>query len=216
MAQQERGIRTRREVLEAAAEVFAERGYAATTISEILSRAGVTKGALYFHFASKEELLRGVLEEQFTEKDIVPRESKLQEWVDVGMALAYRLPREPLLRAGARLMSDPKLQELFGRGPQVSWVGLTHRLLAQAGERGELLPHVVPEETAQFVVNAWNGVQLGSQIAANWADLEKQVSVLFRHVLPAVAVPGVLPRIDTAPDRGERVVAEVERLPAPA
>ncbi|MFP8960100.1 ScbR family autoregulator-binding transcription factor [Streptomyces nanhaiensis] len=216
MARQERGIRTRREVLEAAAEVFAERGYAAATISEILSRAGVTKGALYFHFASKEELLRGVLEEQFTEKDIVPRESKLQEWVDVGMALAHRLPREPLLRAGARLMSDPKLQELFGRGPQVSWVGLTHRLLAQAGERGELLPHVVPGETAQFVVNAWNGVQLGSQIAADWTDLEKQVSVLFRHVLPAVAVPGVLLRIDTAPDRGERVVAEVERLPAPA
>ncbi|GAA2427717.1 ScbR family autoregulator-binding transcription factor [Streptomyces macrosporus] len=213
MAQQERGIRTRREVLEAAAEVFAERGYAAATISEILSRAGVTKGALYFHFASKEELLRGVLEEQFTEDDILPRSSKLQEWVDVGMALAHRLPREPLLRAGARLMTDPNLQEMFGKGPQVSWVELTHRLLVEAGERGELLPHVVPEETARFVVNAWNGVQLGSQIATRWKDLEQQVSVLFRHVLPAVAVPGMLPQIDTAPDRGERVVAEVRGLP---
>jgi len=59
MAQQERAVRTRRAVLEAAAAVFAERGYAAATIGEILARAQVTKGALYFHFDSKAALAQG-------------------------------------------------------------------------------------------------------------------------------------------------------------
>src|SRR5690349_12195649 len=49
LAQQARAIRTRRTILESAAAVFAERGYERTTIGEILVRAGVTKGALYFH-----------------------------------------------------------------------------------------------------------------------------------------------------------------------
>ncbi len=53
MARQERAVRTRHAVVQAAAQVFAERGYAAATIAEILDRAGVTKGALYFHFDSK-------------------------------------------------------------------------------------------------------------------------------------------------------------------
>ena len=103
MAQQERAVRTRRAVLEAAAAVFAERGYAAATIGEILSRAGVTKGALYFHFDSKAALARGVLQAQVSNDYHVPRELKLQEWVDAGMTLAKRLPQEPLLLAGVRL-----------------------------------------------------------------------------------------------------------------
>ena len=72
MAQQERAVRTRRAVLEAAAGVFAERGYAAATIAEILNRAGVTKGALYFHFDSKAALARGVLEERISAARIIP------------------------------------------------------------------------------------------------------------------------------------------------
>lgn len=61
MVQQQRAIRTRRVFLEAAAEVFDEHGYDAATISAILERAGLTRGALYFHFTSKEELARGSL-----------------------------------------------------------------------------------------------------------------------------------------------------------
>lgn len=69
MARQERAVRTRRAILEAAASVFDERGYEAATIADILTRAGVTKGALYFHFSSKQDLARGVLDEQFAEEE---------------------------------------------------------------------------------------------------------------------------------------------------
>lgn len=64
MAKQDRAIRTRRAILEAAAIVFEKQGFQAATITDILKMAGVTKGALYFHFQSKEALAHGVLNEQ--------------------------------------------------------------------------------------------------------------------------------------------------------
>nr|WP_308019966.1 ScbR family autoregulator-binding transcription factor [Streptomyces sp. SP2-10] len=151
-------MRTRRAVLEAAAAVFAERGYAAATITEILGRAGVTKGALYFHFDSKAALARGVLREQLRAEYHLPRDLKLQEWVDAGMTLATRLPQEPLLLAGVRLSADLQGQGVFDSA-WPAWGGLTSCVLTEAKRRGEVLPHVVPEETAQVFLGSCVGVR---------------------------------------------------------
>ena len=90
MAMQDRAIRTRQSILSAAAGVFEERGYQAATISEILTAAEVTKGALYFHFPSKEHLAQGVLSQQDGQTSI-PRACKVQELVDMGMLHALSL-----------------------------------------------------------------------------------------------------------------------------
>jgi AcrR family transcriptional regulator len=58
-----RGDATRDSLLRAAHELFAERGYAAVGTEEIVARAGVTRGALYHHFADKQDLFRTVHEE---------------------------------------------------------------------------------------------------------------------------------------------------------
>src|SRR5947199_10173186 len=49
------------EIVEAALAVFAERGFAAAKLDEIARRAGVSKGALYLYFETKEELFRAVV-----------------------------------------------------------------------------------------------------------------------------------------------------------
>jgi AcrR family transcriptional regulator len=54
---------TRAAVLAVASELFAERGYAAATVREVVARAGCTKPTLYYYFASKEELFLEVLRE---------------------------------------------------------------------------------------------------------------------------------------------------------
>jgi AcrR family transcriptional regulator len=51
----EAGARER--VLDAAVELFAQQGYDGTSVSQVISRAGVAKGGFYHHFASKEALL---------------------------------------------------------------------------------------------------------------------------------------------------------------
>jgi AcrR family transcriptional regulator len=51
------------EIVQAAMAVFAERGFAAAKLDEIARRAGVSKGALYLYFETKEELFRAVVDQ---------------------------------------------------------------------------------------------------------------------------------------------------------
>lgn len=96
MAKQDRAIRTRHTILVAAASVFEERGYQAATITDILTTAGVTKGALYFHFQSKEDLAYGVMAAQGRHMGTVPpRTCKTQEVVDTVLLQTYRLQKTP-------------------------------------------------------------------------------------------------------------------------
>jgi AcrR family transcriptional regulator len=53
---------TRRRALDVALELFAEQGYEKTSLREIAERLDVTKAALYYHFASKEALLAGIVD----------------------------------------------------------------------------------------------------------------------------------------------------------
>ncbi len=59
-ALRERAVATRASLLIAARELFADAGYHATGTTEIVSRAAVTRGALYHHFADKEDLFEAV------------------------------------------------------------------------------------------------------------------------------------------------------------
>lgn len=52
-----------REILRAALETFAEKGFAAARLDDVAARAGIGKGTLYLYFSSKEELLQAVVRE---------------------------------------------------------------------------------------------------------------------------------------------------------
>ncbi|MEG8276330.1 ScbR family autoregulator-binding transcription factor [Streptomyces sp. AHA2] len=206
MTRQERAIRTRRTILEAAAAVFDERGYTSATIGEILDRAGVTKGALYFHFGSKEELAAGVFAEQLS-LTLPPQASKLQELVDSGLVLARRLKSEPLVRASVGLALDQGAVDLDRSPAFQMWIDQNAQTLEEAKERGELLPHVDVAATAELLVGSFSGVQLLSQLRCQRQDLEQRVVVLFEHFLPSITVPAVLARLEVSVDRGERLLA---------
>jgi AcrR family transcriptional regulator len=62
--QRERSEATTGELLAAARELFASKGYAATLLDDVVRRAGVTKGALYHHFGGKRELFEAVFEQE--------------------------------------------------------------------------------------------------------------------------------------------------------
>jgi AcrR family transcriptional regulator len=53
---------TRAEIRAVAAELFAQRGFEQTSLREIAERLGITKAALYYHFPSKHELMRSLVE----------------------------------------------------------------------------------------------------------------------------------------------------------
>ncbi|MFG2772125.1 ScbR family autoregulator-binding transcription factor [Streptomyces sp. NPDC048350] len=214
MVKQERAIQTRKTILSAAARVFEGRGYQAATISEILTAAGVTKGALYFHFPSKEHLAQGVLHEQDQSLPIPPRACKIQELVDTVMLHAYRLQTDPMVRAGVRLSLDQQAHGLDRSGPFTRWAEIVRALLEEAQDQGELLPNVVPVETADALVGAFAGVQAMSQAVCEYQDLLRRVSQLLRHMLPSMAVSSVLASVDFSEGRGEAIADELRALTA--
>jgi AcrR family transcriptional regulator len=61
------GADARKQLLEAALEVFAMRGYRQASVDDIAERAGYSKGAVYWHFGSKDELFFSLLEERIEE-----------------------------------------------------------------------------------------------------------------------------------------------------
>lgn len=64
-----RGSDTKAEILAVALELFAERGYDATSLREIAERLEISKAALYYHFSSKEEIVRSMVEQLTTALD---------------------------------------------------------------------------------------------------------------------------------------------------
>ncbi|GHH27690.1 ScbR family autoregulator-binding transcription factor [Streptomyces lanatus] len=206
MARQERAIRTRGVILEAAATVFDELGYEAATISEILKRAGVTKGAFYFHFPSKEDLAWGLLDQAVTTEGVRPQPIKLQEVVDTMLIMAHRLPREPVFSSALRLSVDRNSQRLFGtRWPD--WISLLTSLLGEAKERGEIYPYLDETTTARLLLSAWTGVQIVSEGLPEEHDLSTEVSRMLQLMLPSIAVPTVLSQLEVFADRGARLLA---------
>ncbi|MEB3366743.1 TetR/AcrR family transcriptional regulator [Saccharopolyspora mangrovi] len=55
-------VDTRSEIREIAAELFARRGYDKTSLREVAEQLGITKAALYYHFPSKSDLMRGIVQ----------------------------------------------------------------------------------------------------------------------------------------------------------
>jgi hypothetical protein len=82
-----------------------------------------------------------------------------------------------------------------GTHPWGDWFDLTTRLLAEGQEQGEVLPQVVPRETAEFVVGTFTGVQLVSEAINRRADLRGRVVVMWRHILPSIAHPATIARL---------------------
>jgi len=61
LTREEKKAQTRERLIEAAARVFAEKGFATTSLDEVADAAGLTKGAVYSNFENKEDLVRAVL-----------------------------------------------------------------------------------------------------------------------------------------------------------
>ena len=168
--QAERSAATRAAVVAAARALFAERGYAAVGTEEIVRRAGVTRGALYHHFAGKRELLEAVYEQI---------EGEITEAIAAG-ALSGPDPIEAL-RGGAGAFLDhclePEVQRivLLDAPAVLGWerwreigakygLGLVEAALAAAMESGAIqrqpvrpLAHVLMgalDEAAMVVARA--------------------------------------------------------------
>ncbi|WP_052707477.1 ScbR family autoregulator-binding transcription factor [Streptomyces rubellomurinus] len=163
MVKQMRAERTRNAVLLAAADTFASVGFEAASLVDISRRAGVSKGALYFHYVSKQALADGVRAAAGRQigsaalRALRAGGGPLQGLIDLTHELARLLREDVVVRAGVRLGrravrrdgpdappgTDARPGPDARPGTDATWRGLAavvHRLLARAEAAGELCP----------------------------------------------------------------------------
>ncbi|MFD9699407.1 ScbR family autoregulator-binding transcription factor [Lentzea sp. NPDC059081] len=196
MPQQDRAYATREAILRAAAEEFDRLGYDRTSLTAVLARAGLTKGAFYFHFPSKEAVAVALVERQ-SEFWAEVRESWRARGLDPLSALhgmfvesADRMAADVVLRAGVRLNADREIGYPGVPTSHVMWEKLVATYLAEAGERGDLLPGVDPDAVARTLCGATLGARLISSATTSCADFPDRVREVLRHVLPCVTAAG--------------------------
>jgi len=131
------------EILAAALEVFADRGFAATKLEDVARRAGVTKGTIYLYFENKEALFKALVRETIV-PIIAQGEALAQSFTGSARDLFERLVREYFQLVGETSVSGiPRLMIAeAGNFPQLARfyyeevVTRGHRLMGSVLERG--------------------------------------------------------------------------------
>lgn len=196
MPQQDRAYATREAILRAAAEEFDRLGYERTSLTAVLARTGLTKGAFYFHFPSKEAVADALIERQ-SELWAQMRESWRVRGLDPLSALhgmfaesADRMAADVVLRAGVRLNADREVGYPGVPNTHLMWEKLVAAYVFEAAARGDLRPGVDPEAVARTLCSAALGSRLISSATTACADFPMRIREVLGHVLPSVTSVG--------------------------
>ncbi|NUP25190.1 MAG: TetR/AcrR family transcriptional regulator [Nocardia sp.] len=193
MARQARAEITRDSVLAGAADVFLRLGYANASLSEIIAQSNVTKGALYFHFGSKEELARAVVD-QGNERLVASckgffdsRVPALEAAIGITYVVADLSMNDPMV--GAMLKLTHQIGDYRGaNGDNIAktW-GDTYRLLAErAIAQGDLLPDLDSETIGLLLYGLTTGIHI---VAVGTESVDQMASRMERawyFLLPSV------------------------------
>jgi TetR/AcrR family transcriptional regulator, cholesterol catabolism regulator len=149
---------TRDRILDAAGELFALRGFDATSVDAIAERAGLTVGALYRHFKTKGELLLDVIRRALTSLPIArhmrgdsARPDLLPEMVQLYMAPASRKLRRLVIELHTAASRDPRVARLF-RDFSERMAGDTRTRIESGLRDGTLEPNFDPDLSARFLM----------------------------------------------------------------
>lgn len=112
MTQAERREETREQLLAAAARVFAERGFHATSLEAVAEEAGFSRGAVYYNFVDKEELFLELLDRRCAERAQDLREV-FAGVPDGDVAAAGQQARVAAQEALAAMTGDPQWRALY-------------------------------------------------------------------------------------------------------
>ena len=193
MAPQARSEVTRQKILDAAMDVFSEVGYAAAGLGEVIERAGMTKGALYHHFDSKEALATAIIEQgtNLTSdafRHVCESTSPALENMIHGVFLVTDLlVSDKTARTAEQLTRG--LAEFNSTASQVwsTWLDAMTTQASLASAEGDLREDLDPYVVSESIVNAMLGAQLLAK-AADGDDHVKRLTRSLQLLLPTIVV----------------------------
>ncbi|ETF01579.1 TetR family transcriptional regulator [Advenella kashmirensis W13003] len=167
---------TFQKLIKAAACCFSERGFSATSVKEIAARAGISQGAMYTYFKSKDDLIAAiVLEEQHSALEKQGQDyttshfQRLCDLVvscisDVGYPVTHNLWVE-ILAESAR---NPKLRETFVESDKAMRKGIA-RIIDQGVSNGEFRPGIRSREATLYIFALMDGLIARKAIDPNFS-----------------------------------------------
>jgi TetR/AcrR family transcriptional repressor of nem operon len=189
-----KGQRTRQRIVERAAPVFNQRGYAGASMRELVVATGLEKGGLYNHFGSKEALAVASFDHAV---DIVgeclstaraSEENAVDQLIAVVRAFA-RGARRPLLPGGCPIMNtaieaddtNPELRA-HARVAMNDWHRLIGSIVKHGTQVGEVVAGTDPFALATVVTSALEGALMLSRLYDDPAHMDRVVDHLVAHI----------------------------------
>jgi len=199
---------TRQRIVAAAVSLFAEQGFDATSVTEVVARAGVAKGALYHHFASKDDLLyevyRELVERQLTGlreilgRSLPPAETLRELIADLVRTTAARAGEAKVFQRESHRLGDANQARV--RAARRGIHDAVTDLVRTAQATGEFAPVASPEMVTFTVFGVINELPIWYR-----ADGPKQPTELaaeLSELILAALVPAGGRRRSAGRDRG--------------
>lgn len=192
MVRQARSEATRRKIITSAVELFNEIGYPATGLGDIIERAEMTKGALYYHFDSKESLATAIIEEGSTRlseafRSISSSSAPALEGIIHGIfVVADLMMTDQIARSGTQLL------RAFGEFNDVAaqtydrWTAEMTERTRQAMDEGDVRGELDAQAVGETIVGSMLGTELLASATTAGADVLPRVARAWQVLLPAI------------------------------
>lgn len=164
-----KAARTRQFIIECAAPIFNKKGYAGTSLQDLLQATGLSKGALYGNFANKDEIALAVFDYNFNfiKKSLIQRTAQTDSTVEKFLAMLQFYRKEwtnlvanggcPLLNAAVEADDNlPMLQARVHESFQY-WQRSLEKLMLQGMLQGELRTDLNPSQQAVLIMSLLEG-----------------------------------------------------------
>ncbi|MGW5326486.1 ScbR family autoregulator-binding transcription factor [Streptomyces sp. NPDC004014] len=212
MARQLRAEQTRATIITAAADLFDRQGYECTSLSDIVGHAKVTKGALYFHFAAKEDLAHAILDLQSRAAQKVVDDvegrgySSLESLMRATFAVARLAVEDPVPRAGLRLATTDVPVRPPMRHPFHEWLEFAGRKFTGAVREADVHSEIDVGVVAHSLVCFFIGTRVAGRSLEPVGRLPRRVAEMWYLMIRGVVPVHRRPRYLTLATQLEREI----------
>jgi AcrR family transcriptional regulator len=192
MVRQARSEATRRKIITSAVELFNEIGYPAAGLGDIIERAEMTKGALYYHFDSKESLATALIQEAGARlfeafRSITTSSAPTLESMIHGMFVVADLwSSDQIARSGTQLLRAFGDFNEAAANTYRDWAAEMTERTRQAIDEGDLRADLDPQAVGETIVGSMLGAELLSSATTSGDDVLQRVTRTWTVLIPAI------------------------------
>jgi TetR/AcrR family transcriptional regulator, transcriptional repressor for nem operon len=192
-----KGDETKAMIVQEAAALFNQQGYAGSSISDIMRVTGLKKGGIYNHFESKDELALqafdyaiGQIQKRYRQAWVSKEHSieRLQAIIDVFRIYIYN-PEHSVIKGGCPLLNTaiesddahPALKERAQKAMN-SWRELFRKIIEKGIKKGEINPSVNADEIASILISTLEGSVMMSKLYSDSIHIERAIRHLSNYL----------------------------------